>query len=84
MIYISPTQEELDAKNIPVTTKFRQPDYPAIVKCCNCVYWSGNPGNMQNDLVCAVNTPKISNVELEWVDGRTGHALHSCENWTKK
>ena len=84
MTYIPPTQEQLDAKHIPVTTRFRQPDYPGIVKCCECIYWTGNPGNMQDDLVCPVNTPKISNIELEAADGRTAYALHSCEDWTKR
>lgn len=84
MIYIPPTQEELKAKHIRVTTKFRQPNYPGIVKCRDCRYWTGNPGNMQDDLVCLVNIPKISNVELEAADGTTAYALHDCEDWTKK
>jgi hypothetical protein len=49
--------------------------------CSTCYYWTGNPGNMPTDLVCAVNIPNPSNIELEWVDGRKAYALHNCKDY---
>lgn len=49
-----------------------------IFRCCNCRYWTGNPGNMPTDFVCAVNIPRPSLSELEWVDGRKAYAYHNC------
>jgi hypothetical protein len=47
-------------------------------RCCDCCYWSGNPGNMSADFVCAVNIPHPSPAELDRVDYRKAYAYHNC------
>lgn len=53
-------------------------------KCADCWYWSGNPGNMSTDFVCAVNIPKPSLQELDAVDGRKAYAYHYCSDFELK
>jgi len=59
------------------------PDYVPH-RCCDCGFWTGNPGNMPNDLLCAVNITKPSTTELEWVDFRKGYARHYCKDFEQK
>lgn len=67
---------DIDSENIVIE--------PALHKCSECIYWTGNPGTVADDLVCAVNIPKPSSVELEWVDGRKGYARHNCPDFESK
>ncbi len=50
-------------------------------RCCNCYYWTGNPGNMPTDFVCAVNIPRPLPAELDRVDDRKAYAFHNCPDF---
>lgn len=54
------------------------------IKCRDCSFWSGSPGNNPTDVICAVNLPMPELPELERVDGRKASALHCCPDFQKK
>jgi hypothetical protein len=55
------------------------------MKCRDCLYWTGSPGNNPSDLLCAVSYPvPVSLSELEKVDGRLASVENLCSDWRAK
>lgn len=53
-------------------------------RCCDCYYWTGNPGNMPTDFICAVNIPRPSLAECDRVDYRKAYAYQNCSDFRLK
>jgi len=49
--------------------------------CFACKYWSGQVGDKPTDLVCAVNTPKPTQEELEWMRFQIASTYHDCPDF---
>src|SRR6476659_4005733 len=51
--------------------------------CFACKYWSGQVGDKPTDLVCAVNTPKPTQEELEWMRFQIASTYDDCPDFER-